>query len=234
MAGDSGSGLFVPEDVPLEKHAGSGAGLELIAATLREGPAGLELYVAVRNDGVMSACDAAMTVEFFDQTDLSLAAWIGGLYSGQLYRASDGSDTTVACLDPDEVAMGGSTTLPENVTLDALSYAVYRISYFDRDFLPFEVMPLEGLSVGPIESVSGPTGTTFRGALDNGLEEAVDDPTVAVFPVNDAGRPLGMATSSAMVEIEPGASWMFETTPVDDPGFKQVVYAGASIASAGD
>src|SRR5690606_11123050 len=122
MAGDSGSGLFVPEDVPLEKHAGSGAGLELIAATLREGPAGLELYVAGRNDGVMSACDAAMTVEFFDQSVLSLAAWIGGLYTGQLYRASDGSDTTVACLDPVEVAMGGSTTLPVNVTLDALSY----------------------------------------------------------------------------------------------------------------
>jgi hypothetical protein len=51
---------------------------------------------------------------------------------------------------------------------------------------------------------------------------------VTVFPVNEAGRPLGMATSTGSMDLASGASWTFETNAVDTPGVDQVAYPSAS------
>ena len=54
-------------------------------------------------------------------------------------------------------------------------------------------------------------------------------PTVTIFPVNRVGRPLGAATASSTIDIPPGGSWSFETSPVDDLGVDYVAYPAASI-----
>jgi hypothetical protein len=53
--------------------------------------------------------------------------------------------------------------------------------------------------------------------------------SVAVFPVNRVGRPLGMATASASADLAAGGTWTFETTAVDDPGVGQAAFASGSV-----
>jgi len=215
----------------MTKLDGAGEGLSLVALTLLQRLSGAELYAAVKNDSDTSACDAAITIEFLDREEQSLAAWVGGLYSGQLYRRSDGTDAILACLDPGELAMLGSTELPDEVRVEEVGALVYRFTYFDRDVLPFEVVPIDTLTVSQLQSVSLVSGSAFTGTFENGLDVAVSDPIVTVFPLNGVGRPLGMATSSDSVAIPPGGTWMFETSPVNDPGVDRVVYPGAFIAT---
>jgi hypothetical protein len=178
----------------------------------------------VRNEGETTACDAAVTFEFFDKAEQSVAAWVGGLYSGQLYRQSDGSGAIIACIDPGELAMIGSTDLPASVVIDELGYVLYRFTYFGRDILPFEVVRVDTITVSQLESISSGSGSAFRGTLENGLDVAVENPGVTIFPLNSGGRPLGMATNSGLVEIPPGGTWTFETTPVAEPGVNHAVY----------
>ena len=69
----------------------------------------------------------------------------------------------------------------------------------------------------------------YTGKVTNGLDVAVSAPAVAIFPVNRVGRPLGQATSSAIVDIPPGGSWAFETSAVDDLGVDYLAYPTAAI-----
>ena len=63
----------------------------------------------------------------------------------------------------------------------------------------------------------------------NDLGSTVSGPSVAVFPVNRVGRPLGMATASATIDLPPGGTWTFQTDAVDDPGVDQVAYATGTV-----
>ena len=53
--------------------------------------------------------------------------------------------------------------------------------------------------------------------------------SVSVFPLNRVGRPLGVATSSATLDVPPGGAWTFETSTVDDPGVAYAAFAAATI-----
>jgi hypothetical protein len=170
-----------------------------------------------------------VTIEFFDKDDESLAAWTTTLHTGQLYRASDEPNTLIACLAPDSTAMFGSAELPDSVVVDELDYAVYRFSYFAGDILPFDLVPTDALTVTGVELVTTASNHRFRGGFENGLDVAVRDPSVTVFPLTSVGRPIDMATSIEPVDIAPNTSWMFETTPVNDPGVDRAVFPAASL-----
>ncbi len=225
MGGVSGDDLlFVPEDLPIDKLEGGGNGINLTAFTLLRGSPAPELYVAVRNDGETSACDASITIEFFDQAEQSMEAWIGALYGGRLYQRSDDPSTIISCLDPGGVAMAGTTGLSETVIVEELGRAVYRFSYFAGDILPFDLNPVDAVTVSEARALTTAIGSVFTGTLTNGLGIPIDNPGVTVFPLNRVGRPLGMATSSATVELAPGEAWTFDTTPVNDPGVDLAAY----------
>jgi hypothetical protein len=52
----------------------------------------------------------------------------------------------------------------------------------------------------------------------NGLDQPLSNPTVAIYPLNDVGRPLGVAYGSATLDIAPGGTWNFETNTTSDAG----------------
>jgi len=203
-----------------------GAGvLEVTALTLREGPQGAEAYVALRNGGQVPACSAAVSIELFDAAQQSLAASIGGLLTQRFYRLTDGSEALAACVGPGDVTMAALTDFTPNVAVEDVRHVVYRCPYFALD-----VAPIDGLAVGEVVEVAHDAGTAYAGTLDNGFDVAVHDPSVTVFPVNRAGRPLGVATASSTAAIAAGGAWSFETGPVADPGVASVAFPAAALS----
>ncbi|WP_437680049.1 FxLYD domain-containing protein [Sorangium sp. So ce131] len=226
VGGGSGEDLlFVPEGLSSAELDGEGGGLTLVAFTLVQGANGPELYAAVRNDGDTPACDAGMMVYFIDEAEQLVTSWGGSLRSGRLYQLNDGSGVIIPCVAPGEVAMAASTDLPDDLVIEELGALKHRFPAFTVD-----VVPVDAITVGAVETVSRGDRSAYTGTLENGLDVAVSDPEVAVFPVNRVGRPLGMATSRAAADVPPGGTWTFETTTVDDPGVDYVVYPTASIA----
>ena len=109
--------------------------------------------------------------------------------------------------------------------VEELAALEYRFPAFPLDGL----VPIDGLTVSELSTISSGTGTAYTGTLTNGLEGAVSNPKVTIFPLNRVGRPLGAATSSATTELPAGGSWTFETTAVDDAGVDFVAYPAATI-----
>lgn len=227
MGGDAGDdALIVPEGLSVTALAGGNGVLDVIALTLRKGLSSIELYAALRNDGDIPACHAAVSVELFDEAEQSLAAGIAGLLTQHFYRLTDGSGTIAACVGPGDVTMAAVTDLPSEIGIEDVGYVVYRCPYFALD-----VVPIDGLTISQVKSVTVSAGTAYTGTLVNGLDVAVSNPSVTVFPVNRVGRPLGMATGSGTVEIPPGGSWAFATNTVGAPGVDHVAYPAGALAN---
>ncbi|HEX2733660.1 MAG TPA: hypothetical protein VHM70_18750 [Polyangiaceae bacterium] len=233
--GVSGSDAGAPRDsafepawlpnVPLDDVAGE---LTLFASTLSQGPNGLELYAAVRNDGAAPLCGAAMSLEFYDHADQLLGTASGGIRSA-LYQFSDGSSLiSIYCVAPGQTAMAAATTLPEGLTLDQLKYIGHRFPAFQID----DAKPVPGATLSQVEEVAKAEGTAYRGTVTNSADTPISDPKVAVFPVNGVGRPLGMATSAAMLEIPPAGTWSFETSTVSERGVDRAAFVTATAASS--
>jgi hypothetical protein len=218
--------LIVPEGLAVSALPGGNGVLEVIALTLRGGPRGPELYAAVRNDGDVPACSAALSVELFDASEQSLAAGIGGLLTQRFYRLTDGSGAIAACVGPGDVTMAALTDLPSDLAIEDVAAVVYRCPYFALD-----VMPIDGLAISEVKRVTDGGGTAFTGTLVNGLDVAVANPSVTVFPVNRVGRPLGAATGQGTVEVPPSGRWVFETNAVSTAGVDHFAYPAGALAN---
>jgi hypothetical protein len=233
-AGSAGQGpgdgpIFPPGlDVRLEE---GGAGLfDLTALTLRDGPGGLELYAALKNTGDIPACDAALKVWINDKNNQPLGMFINGLDTRHLYLypLPDGGTTVAACASPGDVAMTNIFTLAPDITVADVGSVVYYYVYFVLD----GITPIQpGLTVGDVQSVTGPGGTSYTGTITNGLDIPVTEPSVRIFPVNRAGRPLGVAGAGDSSQIPPGGIWTFQTNSVDAPGVDYAAYPAASFSN---
>lgn len=222
---DTDDALIVPEGLSVAALSGGNGVLNLKGLTLRKGPSSTELYAALRNDGDVPACHAAFSVELFDKSEQSLAAGINGLLTSHFYRLTDGSGTVAACVGPGDVTMAAVLDLPADLPIDDVGFAIYRCPYFALD-----VVPIDGLAISSVTSVSRGTATAFAGTFVNGLDVAVKNPSATVFPTNRVGRPLGVATASGTDEIPPGGSWSFETDTVDAPGAFHSAYPAAALS----
>lgn len=217
---------IVPEGLTVRALAGGNGVLEVIALTLRQGASSAEVYAALKNVGDVPACDAAFSIELFDDSQQPLASGINGLRVSHFYRLQDDAQQIVGCVGPGHVAMAAVTELPPEVAIDDVGFIVYRCPYFALD-----VDPIEGLTVRDVKRVTSNTGTVYAGTLVNGFDRTVRNPAVAVFPVNRVSRPLGFATADSDVEVPPGGSWKFETdaVAVDAPGEKWNAYPAAAL-----
>jgi hypothetical protein len=223
MMGDGS--LVVPEGVTITPLDGGTGVLELFALTLAQTSAGVEGYAAVRNIGATFACSAALSIELFDATELSLGAGIGSLLSEEFHQLTDGSGSITSCVEPGDVAMAVVRDFPGGIALASVTIAVYRTPYFE-----LAVEPIDGLSVSDLESMPLDGGTGYTGTFVNAFDLAVMNPFVTVFPVNRVGRPLGAAIGSGMLEIPTGGNWTFTTNAVDDAGVSEVAFpAGALV-----
>ena len=218
--------LVVPADLTVTALAGGNGVLDVIALTLHEGHDGTELYAALKNDGDVPACDAALSVELFDQSQRSLAAGIGALFTRHFYRLSDGSGAVAACAGPGDVAMAALTDLPSDAPIEDVGYVVYRCPYFALD-----VVPIRGLIVGPVTRVARDGTTAYAGTLFNELDVAVSRPSVTVFPTNHVGRPLGATTGTTTISIPPSGNWSFETNAAETDAADYAAYPAGSFAN---
>jgi hypothetical protein len=198
--------------------------LELFALTLVETSASVEAYAALRNVGTTYACSAALSLELFDASELSLGAGIGSLLTENFHQLTDGSGSITACVEPGDVSMAVVRDFPAGLALDSVASAVYRTPYFE-----LAVEPIDGVSVSDLAGMPLDGGTGYTGTFVNSFEMAVTNPTVTVFPVNGVGRPLGAATANGTLEIPSGGNWMFTTNAVNEAGVSEVAFPVAAL-----
>ena len=221
---DGDDRLFVPEGLPNTNKNGQDVGLALVAFTLLPGANGPSFYAAVQNVWPTPLCEAGMMVDFYDTGGQLVGSGASVLQSGRFYQLTDGSGTIIPCLDPGQIAMTGEMGLPEPIAIDQLGSVQHLFPSFNVG-----VTPVGGLTVTGVQTVASGQGTAYTGTVVNDVGSTLNDPSVAVFPVNRVGRPLGMATASATMTLGPGEAWMFQTDAVDDPGVDQVAYASGSL-----
>jgi hypothetical protein len=220
MAGEPGDDLVsVPEGLSNTLLDGEVVGgLTLIAFTLIQGSTGAELYSAVRNDGQTPACEAGMTTYFIDKSR-QVVTTVGSVFdSGRFYRVSGGA--IIRCVDPGQIAMAGTTNLPAEIVIGELGSLQHAFPAFTVD----NIVAIDALTVNDVEVVSTVAGNAYTGTLSSALDTTASGPSVAIFPVNRVGRPLGRVTASSTTDLPAGGSWMFQTSTVNDRGVDYAAY----------
>jgi len=155
---------FVPQGLSNTNIDGQDDGLTLVAFTLTLGPAGPELYAAVRNDGSAPACEAGMVTDFYDKDNQRLTSAGSVLLSGRFYRLDD--STTILCVDPGQIAMTATTGLPDNVVIDELG----SLTHLFPSFTLAGAVPITGLEVREVRAVTVGGGQAYTGKLVNELD----------------------------------------------------------------
>jgi hypothetical protein len=135
------------------------------------------------------------------------------------YRLADGSDTIAACVAPGDVAMIAITDLPSEIAIEAVGRVVYWCNYWALD-----VVASDGIGITDVRAVARGAGVAYAGTLVNGFDVPLSSPSVAIFPVNRGGRPLGAALGRGTAPVAPGDSWDFETSSVSEVGVDQAAY----------
>ncbi len=224
----AGDALIFPPGLDVELEPGGDGVLTLYALTLRDGPDGLELYAALKNTGDVPACDAALKVTVYDQDNQPLGNFINGLDTLHLYAYAlpDGSTTMAACASPGDVTMTNISTMAADIRAADVGQVVYYYSYFALDAVLVDGLEVTGLTAAPAAS-----GTAYTGTVVNHLDAAVSDPSIRVFPLNRAGRPLGLAGAGDSSQVPAGGSWRFQTSATDMPGVDYAAFPAASFSN---
>lgn len=218
--------LFFPESIELRHPPIEEPGLTMIAYTLRDGQEGLELYVALRNEAERPACGASISVDLYDQNELSLASSVIGVIGGAPYQVVELPGTYSACVSPGRVAMAALTDWPDDVSAGAVRYLAYRCPYF-----AFSVTPAGEFRLSDVTKDSTAAGDAYRGTFTNQLSITVETPQVVVFPQAKSGRPLGMVSVQGSATLAPAEQWAFETAPTTVTGDDFEIFPSASQAS---
>ena len=222
--------LIVPEGLPVTLEEGGAGVFNLFALTLRDEPGGLALYAALKNTDSSStpACDAALRVTLYDKSNQEIGMFINGLYTSHfyLYTTSSNATTIAACASAGDIAMTRIDTVATDITVADIGSIVYYYSYFALD-----AVLTDGLTVSQLTPVTTGAGTSYTGTVVNQLSMMVSQPSVAVFPVNSVGRPLGLAKAGDDSQVPPGGSWTFQTTTIDTPGVNEVAFPSASFSN---
>jgi hypothetical protein len=216
--------LFVPPGLPDTNEDGQDVGLVLVALTLAPGTSGPSFYAAVQNVWSTPLCEAGMMIDFFDTSGQMVGTAAGVLQSDHFYQLTDGSGTVIPCVAPGQIVMTGATGLPDTIVVSQLGSLQHLFPSFNVD-----VTPVGALTVTGVVATAGTAGTTYTGTVVNAVGSTVSNASVAIFPVNGVGRPLGMATASTTTDLPAGGSWTFQTSAVDDPGIDQVAFASGSV-----
>ena len=167
-----------------------------------------------------------MMIDFIDKSGQTVVSVGIALQSKQLYRLD--ATTVISCIDPGQIAMAAAPNLPAEVAIGELGSLTHTFPTFGG----FDgIVPLIGLTVTQVETVPKAGGSVYTGTLTNALDVTASAPTVAIFPLNRVGRPLGMATVGTTIVLPPGGTWSFETTTVSDPGVDQAAYPAAFITN---
>lgn len=192
--------------------------MKATALTLESGPGGVVLYGSLRNVGESPACGAAFSAELFDASGQSVGAGVGGLLVRRFFRLADGSGTA-ACVAPGDASMTSLRDLAPGVAPQDVSRVEYWCNYWSLD-----VVPLGSLEPRDVQTVPHGDGASFTGVLRNELGVPLPLPAVAVFPLDEQERPLGVALAEGTEAVPAGGSWRFETGVVENAGVRVAAF----------
>jgi hypothetical protein len=223
-----GGDAIAPAGLQVTLEPGGAGVLDLVALTLRDGPNGVELYAALKNDGDVPACDAAFKVTLYDRAAQPVGGWISGLHTKHFFRYAlpDGSSTIAACASPGDVTMAQIFTMATDVAAADVGQVVYYYSYFALD-----AVPVDGLAVAQVTAADTDGGRSYAGTVVNDLDVTASSPSITIFPVNRSGRPLGAVTSADASLVPAGGSWTFQTPATDARGDSFAAYPAASFSN---
>lgn len=219
--GGSGGGNTVSDnafepDVP-EEYTGSvvSPGMEVVAHTAREDAIGTEWLMAVKNTSTDYLCAIDVTYKFLDADGVELADGFGVL-DIQIVRGSSGTGGFTNCLEPGKIGM-----LKDTLALDGVDITkIAKVTHAFGALILTDAAPTTDIKVNDVEAVAeGATGKVFTGAVLNDSPDGVKNPSIAIYGLNAAGRPLFSSEDIELTTIAAGASWMFSTTPKFDQEF---------------
>jgi hypothetical protein len=197
-------------DVPQE-YVGTivSPGMEVVAHTIREGTLGAaEWLMAVKNIGTDHLCAIDVQYAFLDAGGVELGSGFGLLDVG-LERGSNGTGGLTNCLGPGKVGMLSDTLALGDVDVAMIA----KVTHEFGAIILTDAVATDDIKVSGVQPVpSGPSGNVFAGSVDNDSTVGVKNPSVAIYGLNMAGRPLFVSEAIELTTIAAGASWMFETT----------------------
>lgn len=212
------SRLFVPEGVSVAQRLGNNNAFEVTAFSLLPGTDGLDFYASVKNAGEGVLCGTSFSVDLQDEDAQVLAAGVSGLMAKRFYRFAEDAGplagSVAGCVAPGDV----SKVAIKGLVVDPANAEVHGVVFYTNSWGNFSLVEIQGVSLTGVSAVKQASGVVYKGSLVNGLDTTVSSPTVAIYPVNAVGRPLGVAYGGSSTELSPGAHWDFETDTVADPG----------------
>lgn len=210
----SGGGPSVSDDafdpdVP-QAYVGTVAspGMEVVAHTIREGRLGPEWLMAVKNVGTAHLCAIDVQYSFLDAGGVELGKG-SRLLDVQIERGSNGTGGFTNCLTPGKIGMLSDTLALSDVDVTKIA----KVTHAFGALILTDAVASDDIKVSGVEAVPDGTGKVFTGSLDNDADEPVKNPSVAIYGLNSAGRPLFKSEALALTTIAAGGSWMFKTNP---------------------
>jgi hypothetical protein len=203
-------------DVP-EEYVGSvvSPGMTVVAHTARDAAFGTEWLMAVKNTSTDYLCAINVTYKFLDADGVELADG-SRLLDVQIVRGSNGAGGFTTCLEPGKVGM-----LKDTLALEGVDIAnIAKVTHAFSALILTDASPTTDIKVKDVQAVDeGASGQVFTGAVFNDGPDAVKNPSIAIYGLNTAGRPLFSSEDIESTTIASGASWMFSTTPKFDQEF---------------
>lgn len=224
--GSAAESAFEPEAIVV-LPVGANVTLKVVASTLGNVDGALDFYAVLQSESEYPMCSPALQLDFFDHDDQPLGTTTGTIWTGRVFRF-DGSPAPVVCVAPGQVAAAVVKGFSATWSLKDVKYVEYRIHAFAID----TAKEVGGTVISELVTSKTADGVTFRGTLTNSSDTPLRDPQVTIVPLNCVGRPLGLSTAAATLEIPPNGTWPFDSSVVLEPGTRQLAFGVGSFPPA--
>lgn len=226
--GSGGQGGGAPEpatafepDVP-NTYVGTIAepGMEVVAHGVRNPDSSRpEWLMAVKNTGTDHLCAIDVQYTFLDAADAELGSGFR-LLEIPLERGSNGTGGLTNCLAPGKIGM-----LADTIALIDVDVAqIAKVTHEFGAIILVDAVPTDDIKVVGVQATPGDFGgNVFTGSIQNDSTVPVENPSIVVFGVNAAGRPLFASEAIELTTIPAGGSWSFETAPEFEETFDSFV-----------
>lgn len=185
-------------------------GMEVVAHGVRNPDSSRpEWLMAVKNTGTDHLCAIDVQYTFLDAADTELGSGFR-LLEVPLERGSNGTGGLTNCLAPGKIGMLADTI----ALLDVDVTQIAKVTHEFGAIILVDAAPTDDIKVVGVQATPGDFGgNVFTGSIQNDSTVPVENPSVVIFGVNSAGRPLFASEAIELTTIPAGGSWSFETGP---------------------
>ncbi len=206
---DGPATAFVP-DVP-EEYVGKivDPGMTIVAHTARMTVIGMEWLMAVKNTGTSHLCAIDVSFSFLDSSGAKLGGGMIVPLDIPLERGSNGTGGLTSCLAPGKIGMLKDTGALQDVDVTKIA----KVTHEFGAIILSDAAPTTDIKITDVTAVDSGVANykVFNGTLKNDGAKTVKNPSVAVYGLNAAGRPLFSSEAIELVTVPAAGTWMFKT-----------------------